>query len=160
MTQLLSKLVILLKYLAIEMIRESLRKNVMEPYSNPCHKNRATHEERRLQIDELDEWRTHVKEKPKAHNESKRHHDEYRDETTQFKVGDKVLLDKKDPQFDTLEHDTDESTPFTIMNIFPHGTVEVTHTKFRTFKVNNTQLRPYFGKTDRRSEELQLLNPP
>ncbi|KAG8486469.1 hypothetical protein CXB51_019760 [Gossypium anomalum] len=37
-------------------LRESPRKNVMEPYSNPCHKNRATHEERRLQINELDEW--------------------------------------------------------------------------------------------------------
>ncbi|KAG8493093.1 hypothetical protein CXB51_010359 [Gossypium anomalum] len=41
-------------------INESPRKNVMEHHFNPCHKNRATHEERRLKIDELDEWRTHV----------------------------------------------------------------------------------------------------
>ncbi|PPR87839.1 hypothetical protein GOBAR_AA32852 [Gossypium barbadense] len=78
-------------------LQDSPRKNVMEPHSNPRNKNRATHEERRLQIDELDEWRTYVKEKPKAHNESKRHLDKREDETTKFKVADKVLLDEQDP---------------------------------------------------------------
>ncbi|KAG8503633.1 hypothetical protein CXB51_001807 [Gossypium anomalum] len=59
---------------------ETLRKNVMETHSSPCDKNRTSH--KALQIDELDEWSTHVKEKPKAHDESKQHHDKRRDETT------------------------------------------------------------------------------
>ncbi|PPR91061.1 hypothetical protein GOBAR_AA29626 [Gossypium barbadense] len=92
----------------------------MEPHSNPCHKNRSTHEDQKLQIDELDEWRTNVKEKPKTHEKSKRHHNERKDETKRINVGDKILLDKKDPRFDTLEHNADEATPFTVMNIFPH----------------------------------------
>ncbi|PPR82306.1 hypothetical protein GOBAR_AA38410 [Gossypium barbadense] len=71
---------------------------MMETHSSPCDKNRTSHEERRLNIDELDEWRTHVKEKPKVHDESKQHHDKRRDETMQFKVGDKVLLMKRTPE--------------------------------------------------------------
>ncbi|PPS15104.1 hypothetical protein GOBAR_AA05477 [Gossypium barbadense] len=130
--------------------------------NEPCSSNnkRPIYEERRLQIEELDEWRTPVKEKPKAHEKSKRHHNEHRDETRQIKVGDKVLLDENDPRIATLEHITDRATPFTVMNIFPHSTVEVTHTVFGTFKVNNTRLRPYFDKIDSRGEEFQLLNPP
>ncbi|PPR93871.1 hypothetical protein GOBAR_AA26802 [Gossypium barbadense] len=137
---------------------EPLKKNVMDPI--PCHENRLAHKERRLQIDEQDEWRTPVKEKPKAHEKSKRHHDEHRDETKQIQVGDKVLLDENDPRIATLEHNMDRATPFTVMNIFPHVTVEVTHTVFKTFKVNNTRLRPYFDQIDSRGEEFQLFNPP
>ncbi|PPS00289.1 hypothetical protein GOBAR_AA20379 [Gossypium barbadense] len=97
--------------------RETPRKNVMELHSNPSHKNRATHEERRLQIDKLDEWRTHVKEKPKAHDESKQHHDERKNETKQFKVGDKVLLDEKDPRIATSELNANRVTPFMVLYI-------------------------------------------
>ncbi|PPR95023.1 hypothetical protein GOBAR_AA25649 [Gossypium barbadense] len=124
-------------------LQESPRKNVMESHSNPCQKNRATHEERRLQIDELDEWRVYVKEKPKAHDESKRRHDECRDEIKQFKVGDKVLLDEKDPRIATSEFNTNRVTPFTVLNVFPYDTIEVYHSKFDTFKVNITRLRLY-----------------
>ncbi|PPS09986.1 hypothetical protein GOBAR_AA10645 [Gossypium barbadense] len=108
----------------------------MEPYSNPWHKNRATHEEKRLQIDELDEWRIQVKEKPKAHDESKRCYDERQDEIKQFKVRDKVLLDEKDPRIATSEFNTNGMTPFTVLNVFPYSTVEVHHSKFDTFKAN------------------------
>ncbi|KAK5823815.1 hypothetical protein PVK06_018578 [Gossypium arboreum] len=63
-------------------------------------------------------------EKPKVHDESKRHLDEREDETTKFKVGDKVLLDDKDPRIATSELNTNGATPFTILNIFSYGTVE------------------------------------
>ncbi|PPS05612.1 hypothetical protein GOBAR_AA15036 [Gossypium barbadense] len=96
----------------------------MELHSNPCHKNRATHEERRLQIDELDAWQTHIEEKPKVHDESKQRHDERRDETKQFKFGDKVLLNEKDPRIAISGYNTNAAIPITILNIFLHGTVE------------------------------------
>ncbi|PPS16017.1 hypothetical protein GOBAR_AA04560 [Gossypium barbadense] len=92
----------------------------MELYSNPYLKNRATHKEERLQIDELDKWRAHVKKKPKAHDESKQHHDERKNERKQFKVGDKVLLDGKDHRIATLELNTNGVTPFTVLNVFPY----------------------------------------
>ncbi|PPS07225.1 hypothetical protein GOBAR_AA13416 [Gossypium barbadense] len=79
--------------------------------NEPCSSNNKgpIYEERRLQIEELDEWRAPVKEKPKTHEKSKRNHNEDRDRM--------------------------KATPFTVMDIFPHGTVEVTHTVFGTFKV-------------------------
>ncbi|PPD97130.1 hypothetical protein GOBAR_DD05857 [Gossypium barbadense] len=63
----------------------------------------------------------------------------------QFKVGDKVLPHKTDPQIATSELDANGSNTFTVLNIFPYGTVEVNHSEFDTFKVNNTQLKPYFN---------------
>ncbi|PPR87186.1 hypothetical protein GOBAR_AA33504 [Gossypium barbadense] len=112
---------------------------MIEPHHNPCNKNRVTHEERRLQINKPDEWQTHVKEKPKAHDQSKRHHDKRRDETKQFKVRDKVLLDEKDSRIATSELITNGVTPFTVLNVFPYDTVEVHHSEFDTFK--NTMMK-------------------
>ncbi|PPR95206.1 hypothetical protein GOBAR_AA25461 [Gossypium barbadense] len=82
--------------------QETPRKNVMELYSNPCDNNRTTHEERRLQIDELDEW----------------------DETKQFKIDDKVLLDENDLRIATSKLNTNGVIPFTVLNVFSYDTVE------------------------------------
>ena len=37
-------------------LQETFRKNVMEPCSSQCDRNRTIYDERMLQIDELDEW--------------------------------------------------------------------------------------------------------
>ncbi|PPR93745.1 hypothetical protein GOBAR_AA26926 [Gossypium barbadense] len=111
---------------------ETRSRSIHEPCSN--NNKGPIYEEQRLQVNELDEWRTPVKEKPKPHEKSKRHHNEHRDETKQIKVGDKVLLDENNLRIATLEHNTERATPFTILNIFPYGTVEVTHSKFDMFK--------------------------
>ncbi|PPR87950.1 hypothetical protein GOBAR_AA32740 [Gossypium barbadense] len=58
------------------------------------------HEERRLQIEELDEWQTH---RLRTHDEPKPHHDELKGSPNQLKVGDKVLLDAADPRIATSE---------------------------------------------------------
>ncbi|PPS02988.1 hypothetical protein GOBAR_AA17670 [Gossypium barbadense] len=101
------------------------QKKVIKPRSNSSVKNRTTHEERRLQIDELDEWRTHVNEKPKIYDtEPKQSHDEHKDVTNHFKVGDQVLLDEKGPRIATSELNANGVTPFTVLNVFPYGTVE------------------------------------
>ncbi|PPD96224.1 hypothetical protein GOBAR_DD06720 [Gossypium barbadense] len=115
-----------------------------------------------LQIDEQDEWRTHVKEKPKKHDEElRRHHDKYVDATKQFKVKDNALLDKTDPRIATSELDTNGSNPFTVLNVFPYGTVKVTHSEFGIFKVNSTRFKPYVdNRIDNEKEEFQLCKPP
>ncbi|XP_016667428.1 pentatricopeptide repeat-containing protein At1g62930, chloroplastic-like [Gossypium hirsutum] len=63
--------------------QETPRKNVIEPRSNSC-KKKTIYEERRLQIDELDEWWTNVKEKPRIHDEK------HKEATNHFKVGDQI----------------------------------------------------------------------
>ncbi|PPR86071.1 hypothetical protein GOBAR_AA34620 [Gossypium barbadense] len=123
-------------------------------------KDEVDHSEKKS-IDELDKWRTYVNEKPKAHDESKRHLDKCRNETAKFKAEDKVLLDEKDPLIATSEFNTNGATPFTVLNVFSYGAVEVNHSQFGTFKENITRLKLYEeNRIDSRSEEFQLLNPP
>ncbi|PPS15687.1 hypothetical protein GOBAR_AA04895 [Gossypium barbadense] len=88
------------------------------------------HEDRRLQIEELDEWWTH---KPRTLKKSKLRQNEPDTSPNQLKVGDKVLLNATDPHIVTTT--LNEEIPFTVLSIFPFGTVEVSHSKFGTFKV-------------------------
>ncbi|PPR86198.1 hypothetical protein GOBAR_AA34493 [Gossypium barbadense] len=128
-------------------------KNLHEPCSSK--NKRPMYEEQRLQIKELDEWRTH---KPRTHDKLKPRHDELNVTPNQLKVGDKVLLHAEDPRISTCE--PNGAIPFTVLSIFPYRTVEVIHPKFSTFKVNNTRLKPYVDIIDSRDEECKLLAPP
>ncbi|PPS06708.1 hypothetical protein GOBAR_AA13938 [Gossypium barbadense] len=114
-----------------------------------------THEERRLQIEELDEWRTH---KLRTHDKPKLRQNELDTTANQLKVGDKVLLDVVDPHIVTTT--PNEEIPPMVLSIFLFGTVKVSHPKFGTFKVNNTRLKPYFNEIDSRNEEYKLLKSP
>ncbi|PPS16928.1 hypothetical protein GOBAR_AA03651 [Gossypium barbadense] len=86
-------------------------------------------EDQRLQIEELDEWRTH---KPRTPDKLKLCQNELDTSPNQLKVGDKVLLDAADPYIvpTTLK----EEIPLTVLIIFPFGTVEVSHPNFGSFK--------------------------
>ncbi|PPR98550.1 hypothetical protein GOBAR_AA22120 [Gossypium barbadense] len=110
---------------------EKLSRSTNEPRSSPCN-DKTIQEEQRLQIEELDEWRTEVKEKPRIHDESRQCYDKLKGESNQLKVGDKVLLDEADPRVATSERNRE--IHFTVLNVFLYGTVEVTHSKFSTFK--------------------------
>ncbi|PPS19628.1 hypothetical protein GOBAR_AA00948 [Gossypium barbadense] len=88
------------------------------------------HEDRRLQIEELDEWRTH---KPRTPDKLNLRQNKLNPFPNQLKVGDRVLLDAKDPHMVTTT--SNEEIPLTVLNFFPFGTVEVSHPKFETFKV-------------------------
>ncbi|PPS18424.1 hypothetical protein GOBAR_AA02152 [Gossypium barbadense] len=126
-------------------------KNIHKPSNN----KEPIHEERRLQIEELDEWRTH---KSRKHDKPKPRHEELNSSKNQLKVGDKVLLDAADPRIATSE--PNEETPLTVISIFPYGTVEVNHSKFGMFKVNGTRLKPYVDKIDSKDKECKLLDSP
>ncbi|PPR94043.1 hypothetical protein GOBAR_AA26628 [Gossypium barbadense] len=134
-------------------MQEISSKNVHEPCSS--NDKGPIYEERRLLIEELDEWRT---QKPKTPDKQKLSQDELNTSSNQLKVGDKVLLDVADPCITTSK--PNEEIPFTVLSIFPYGTVEVIHPKFGTFKVKNTRLKPYIDKVDNRDEECKLLEPP
>ncbi|PPS03620.1 hypothetical protein GOBAR_AA17042 [Gossypium barbadense] len=107
-----------------------------------------------LRIEKLDEWREH---KPRTYDKPKLHKNKPDTSPNQLKVGDTVLLDAVDPHIVTTT--PNEEIPLTVLSIFPFGTVEVSHPKFGTFKVNNTRFKPYF-KIDNKNEEYELLKPP
>ncbi|PPS05687.1 hypothetical protein GOBAR_AA14959 [Gossypium barbadense] len=87
------------------------------------------HEERRLRIEELDEWRVH---KSRTHDKPKLRQNKADTSPNQLKVGDKVLLDAADPHIVTTI--PNEEIPLMVLSIFPFGTAKVSHPKFGTFK--------------------------
>ncbi|PPR81763.1 hypothetical protein GOBAR_AA38951 [Gossypium barbadense] len=97
----------------------------------PCsiHNKESTHDERRLRIEELDEWLTF---KLRKHDKRKLRQNELNALPNQLQVRDKVLLDAVDTRIVTSE--PKEETPLTVTSIFPYGTIEVNHPKLGTFK--------------------------
>ncbi|PPR93574.1 hypothetical protein GOBAR_AA27093 [Gossypium barbadense] len=98
-------------------------KEVHEPFPN--NRREPIHEDQRLQIEELDEWWMH---KPRLHDKPKLCQNKLNTFPNQLKVGDKVLLDAADPHIATTK--PNEEIPFTVLNIFLFGTVEVTNRVF------------------------------
>ncbi|PPS18217.1 hypothetical protein GOBAR_AA02350 [Gossypium barbadense] len=88
-------------------------------------------EDRRLQIDELDEWQTY---KLRTPNKPNLRQNELNTFPNQLKVGDRVLLDVADPHI--VATTPNEEIPLMVLSIFPFGTVEVNHPKFGTFKID------------------------
>ncbi|PPS06272.1 hypothetical protein GOBAR_AA14374 [Gossypium barbadense] len=101
-------------------------------------KNKDAHEERRLRIKELEEWREH---KSRKHDKPKLRKNKPDTSPNQLKISDKVLLDSVDPHIVTTT--PNEEIPLTVLNIFPFGTVEVSHPKFGTFKHTRARLKPW-----------------
>ncbi|PPR96152.1 hypothetical protein GOBAR_AA24526 [Gossypium barbadense] len=111
------------------------------------------HEDRRLQIEELDEWQMH---KPRTPDKPKLRQNEPNTSPNQLKVGDKVLLDAADPYIATTT--PNEEIPFTVLVIFPFSTVEVSHPKFGTFKVFPHRHGQAHGRTQRHLQEEGKLS--
>ncbi|PPS17058.1 hypothetical protein GOBAR_AA03506 [Gossypium barbadense] len=99
--------------------------------------NKDVHEERRLQIEELKEWREH---KPRTHDKLKLRKNKHGTSPNQLKVGNTVLPDAVDPHIVTTT--PNEEIPLTVLSTFPFGTVEVSHPKFDTFKVFSAETWP------------------
>ncbi|PPR96424.1 hypothetical protein GOBAR_AA24247 [Gossypium barbadense] len=109
-------------------LQEMSLKEVHESFSS--NSRGPIHEERRLQIEELDEWQTY---KPRTHDKPKLRQNKLNTFPNQLKVGDKVLLDAADPHIVTTK--PNEEIPLMVLSIFSFGTVE-------------------------RNEEYKLLEPP
>ncbi|PPS07995.1 hypothetical protein GOBAR_AA12649 [Gossypium barbadense] len=112
------------------------------------------HEDRKLQIKELDEWQTH---KPRTPDKQNLRQNKLNPFPNQLKVRDRVLLDATNPHI--VATTSNEEIPLTVLTIFPFGTVEVSHPKFDTFKVpchhHEERKPPYLLR--KRGRESHLL---
>ncbi|PPS00275.1 hypothetical protein GOBAR_AA20387 [Gossypium barbadense] len=97
-------------------LQEMSLKEAHESFSS--NSRGPVHEDRRLQIEELDEWRTH---KPRTHDKPKLCQDELNTFPNQLKVGDRVLLDAADPHIVTTT--PNEEIPSTVISIFPFARI-------------------------------------
>ncbi|KAL1156681.1 hypothetical protein V6Z11_A08G106800 [Gossypium hirsutum] len=98
--------------------------------------NKDVHEERRLQIDKLEEWRAH---KTRTHDNLKLRQNKADTSPNHLKVGDKVLLDAANPHIVTTT--PNEEIPLTVLSIFPFSTVEVSVSP-KTRPITRACLRP------------------
>nr|GEU46659.1 reverse transcriptase domain-containing protein [Tanacetum cinerariifolium] len=104
--------------------------------------NRGDH--RKLQLNELNELRDQAYENSLIYKEkTKKIHDSKIKNRT-FNVGDRVLLFNSRLKIFLRKLKTRWSGPFTITNVFPYGTVELSQPDGPNFKVNGHRVKHYF----------------
>ncbi|GJX08222.1 reverse transcriptase domain-containing protein [Tanacetum coccineum] len=100
---------------------------------------------RKVQLNELNELRDHAYENSLIYKEkTKRIHDS-KIKNRIFNVGDRVLLFNSRLKIFLGKLKTRWSGPFTVTQVFPYGTVELSQNSRPNFKVNGHRLKHYFG---------------
>ncbi|GJT92726.1 reverse transcriptase domain-containing protein [Tanacetum coccineum] len=106
---------------------------------------RTTGDHKKVQLNELNELRDHAYENSLIYKEkTKRIHDS-KIKNRVFNVGDRVLLFNSRLKIFSGKLKTRWSGPFTVTQVFPYGTVELSQNSEPNFKVNGHRLKHYFG---------------
>ncbi|GJT42133.1 reverse transcriptase domain-containing protein [Tanacetum coccineum] len=101
---------------------------------------------RKSQINELNELRDEAYENSLLYKEkTKRLHDS-KIKNRVFNVGDQVLLFNSRLKIFSGKLKSRWSGPFTIANVYPYGTIELSQKDGPNFKVNGHRVKHYFGK--------------
>ncbi|GJS83475.1 reverse transcriptase domain-containing protein [Tanacetum coccineum] len=102
-------------------------------------------DQRKVQLNELSELRDQAYENSLIYKEkTKRIHDA-KIKNRIFNVGDQVLLFNSRLKIFSGKLKSCWSGPFTIVQVFPYGTVELSQNSGPNFKVNGHRLKHYFG---------------
>ncbi|GJU92833.1 hypothetical protein Tco_1317589 [Tanacetum coccineum] len=100
---------------------------------------------RKVQLNELNELRDHAYENSLIYKEkTKRIHDS-KIKNRVFNVGDQVLLFNSRLKMFSGKLKSRWSGPFTITQVFPYGTVELSQNSGPNFKVNGHRIKHYYG---------------
>ncbi|GJW36670.1 reverse transcriptase domain-containing protein [Tanacetum coccineum] len=100
---------------------------------------------RKVQLNKLNELRDHAYENSLIYKEkTKRFHDS-KIKNRVFNVSDRVLLFNSRLKIFSGKLKTRWSGPFTVTQVFPYGTVELSQNSGPNFKVNGHRLKHYFG---------------
>nr|GEY64734.1 reverse transcriptase domain-containing protein [Tanacetum cinerariifolium] len=101
---------------------------------------------RKVQLNELNKLRDQAYENSLIYKEkTKRIHDSKIKDRI-FNVGDRVPLFNSRLKIFSRKLKTRWSGPFTIIQVFPYGTIELSQTDEPNFKVNGHRLKHYFGE--------------
>nr|GEW98477.1 reverse transcriptase domain-containing protein [Tanacetum cinerariifolium] len=101
---------------------------------------------KKVQLNELNELRDQAYENSLIYKEkTKRLHDsKIKDHV--FNIGDRVLLFNSRLKIFSGKLKSHWSGPFTISNVYPYGTIELSQPDGLNFKVNGHRLKHYFGE--------------
>ncbi|XP_038907247.1 uncharacterized protein LOC120093025 [Benincasa hispida] len=101
--------------------------------------------QRKLQLNELEEWRLNAYENNKLYKEKTKRWHEQHISKKELVVGEKVLLFNSRLRLFPGKLKSRWSGPFIIKTIFPYGAVELTREDgTNAFKVNGQRVKPYF----------------
>ncbi|GJZ08596.1 reverse transcriptase domain-containing protein [Tanacetum coccineum] len=99
----------------------------------------------KVQLNELNKLRDHAYESSLIYKEkTKRTHDA-KIKNRVFNVGDQVLLFNSRLKIFSGKLKSRWSGPFTVVQVFPYGTVELSQNSGPNFKVNGHRIKHYFG---------------
>ncbi|GKD36931.1 reverse transcriptase domain-containing protein [Tanacetum coccineum] len=100
---------------------------------------------RKVQMNELNELRDQAYENSLIYKEKTKKIHDSKIKNRVFNVGDRVLLFNSRLKIFSGKLKTRWTGPFTIAQVFPYGTVELSQTNGPNFKVNGHRLKHYFG---------------
>ncbi|GKA09347.1 reverse transcriptase domain-containing protein [Tanacetum coccineum] len=100
---------------------------------------------RKVQLNELNELRDQAYENSLIYKEKTKKIHDSKIKNQEFHVGDHVLLFNYRLKIFSGKLKSHWSDPFTITEVFPYGTVELSQPNGPNFKVNGHQIKHYFG---------------
>nr|GEX18185.1 reverse transcriptase domain-containing protein [Tanacetum cinerariifolium] len=99
----------------------------------------------KLQLNELNELRDQPYENSVIYKERTKKLHDYKIKNHIFNVGDQVLLFNSRFNIFSGKLKTHWSGPFTVTQVFPYGTIELSQPNGPNFKVNSHRVKHYFG---------------
>ncbi|GJX84729.1 reverse transcriptase domain-containing protein [Tanacetum coccineum] len=100
---------------------------------------------RKVQMNELNELRDQAYENSLIYKEKTKKIHDSKIKNRVFNVGDRVLLFNSRLKIFSGKLKTRWTRPFTVAQVFPYGTIELSQTDGPNFKVNGHRLKHYFG---------------
>nr|GEW34821.1 reverse transcriptase domain-containing protein [Tanacetum cinerariifolium] len=101
---------------------------------------------RKVQLNEINKLRGQAYENSLIYKEKTKRINDSKIKDRVFNVDDRVLLFNSRMKIFSSKLKTHWSKPFTITQVFPYGTVELSQTDVPNFKVNGHRLKHYFGE--------------
>ena len=117
-------------------------------------------EKRLLQLNELDEFWHEAYENAKIYKEKTKAWNENHIMRKEFQPGQQVLLFNSRLKLFSGKLESRWSGPFVITQVFPYGSVELSHPKKGNFKVNGQRLKLYFSGEVDKCKEITILKTP
>ncbi|GKD29505.1 reverse transcriptase domain-containing protein [Tanacetum coccineum] len=102
-------------------------------------------DQRKVQLNELNKLRDQAYENSLIYKEKTKKIHDSKIKNRVFNVGDRVLLFNSRLKIFSGKLKTRWTGPFTVAQVFPYGTVELSQTDGPNFKVNDHRLKHYFG---------------
>ena len=119
--------------------------------------SKLAREKRMLQLSELDEFHNEAYESSRIYKEKKKAWHDKHIVRKEFEPGQQVLLFNSRLKLFPGKLKSKWSGPFTVVQVFPCGGVEIMHLEKGQFKVNAQRLKPYFrGELHTRKQDTIL----